>query len=195
MPPLKITTPSAGGVSLLSWLDLPSNVQPVENLADVIVPVMEQRAFQEKWFYLTNEANLTIGQFVVFEYHVPENESWRLDYLGILQDDTGSLDFRVRIVTTPGIDASQDIIQKEIESGFSTLLYPARNLQNNITTSIGQEFNGEELILLPGETLLISSSATAGAATQVNLRARYELRPLPIQGPELSPVIVDLTIT
>jgi len=196
VPPLVISTPDLGGISFLTWMQVPSNVQPVDRVGDTVFPVQEMRSFQERWFYLVENNNLAQGEQILLQWLCPQDESWRIDTLGITHNDTGSLDVRVSILAAKGQDGLGDIINKEIEPGFETLLYPARNLQNNVATSIAQEFNGPEgMIILPLETLQIISSATAGVpSVTFKMRGRYQLRPIPIEGPSLSDIEATVTI-
>jgi len=195
VPPLRITTPELGGPSFLNWSGIPSGVQPVINLADTIFPVQEQFRFQERWFYLFESVQVPQADRVLWQWAIPQGESWNIDMLAFVHTDSVAVDVRVRIVAAAGIDGISDIINKEFEPGFETLLYPSRSLQNNVATSIGQEFAGDELILLPQETLeIVTSTATQAGFTTMKMAGRYRLRPIPITAPILSPVIPVTTI-
>lgn len=192
MPPLKISTPAGGGISYLNWLDLPTNVQPVELVADTIFPVQEMRPFQEKWFYFGVTLG-AIGTNDAFEFSVtcPIDESWRIDNIIVSHNMLSNLEFFVRILS-PG-DLAQGnlsrVIHQSVDNGPEICIFPARTLQGNITANDRFGYLAE-MIILPSERFTITSSANADAgAITVLCRVRYQLRPVPIEGPIISPIV------
>jgi len=151
---------------------------------------MEQLTFQQKWFYLAENQLLTTGQRVLWTWTVPQDESWVIDILMFVNGDTVPADVRVRIVAANQADGVGDVINKEFQPGFETLLYPARNLQNNVATSIGMEFIPVDgFVLLPREKLEIVTSNTESVPNITHkLRGRYKLRPIPVLAAQLGPV-------
>ncbi len=196
MPNLKITTPNAGGISLLSWLDLPSNVQPVEEIAGIIVPVQEQLPFQSRWFYL--DAQLAaIGQNDAFQFDAlcPEDEAWRIDYILVFHDSAQNLDFEVRVVhpASTGVANLDRVIHLATDENTTQMLYPIRNLQGTVSRNELYDYT-EPLHILSEETLRIRTDVNPDVATiTVSVTVRYQQIPPPIGRPVLSDVLPDVT--
>ena len=195
MPPLQITTTDFGGVSYLTWLRTPSNVQPVDQLADFVQPTQDQYVFQKRWFYF--DAQLAgIGQNDAFQFVVqcPPNESWRIDYILVFHDQALNRDFSIFIDHFPALpSANLSLISRvPVTPNVTVGLYPTRF--GRVAPQTTDYEYAEPMFVLQGERLRIESAANPNpAAIQTAVTIRYEHIPVPVEGPRLSPILPSVT--
>lgn len=192
MPPLKITTPEFGGISYLSWLRTPSNLQPVELLAEFIQPVQEQFHFQERWFYFDGLLAIPQNDRLVWTVQCPEGESWLFDYILVKHDfDPGPRIFEIDLVNAgeAGPTGNGIIVREDIPKDFIMVLHPNTPQDFTNTDDFNMSLDGP-LILLPREQLIITSGINTEVANMtVEVSARFRERPVPTQAPRISDTV------
>lgn len=196
MPPLKINTFDAGGVAYLTWLRTPSNVQPVTFINDNIFPTQDMLAFQGRWFYLNGGIAVPQSDSFLFQAECPIDESWRIDYIIVEHTSDANLDFEIEIIPKGvfSISLERIIARMDVENGTEQCLYPTETEIGNVTRNDTFTYNGERLIILPGETFVIKSAGTPDVGgTTVELTVRYENVPVPIEQVQISATIPSVT--
>lgn len=192
MPPLKINTPQSGGISLLQWLNEPTNITPIAEVADLIVPVQEMGAHQGKWFYFNSQLNVAFEDFLQWRADCPEDEAWRIDRIVVSHAGATSLEFTIDIpqANVAGITGISTIFRDDVAPAVPILLYPVRRIQGDVTRVVTFEYIGQEMIVLPQEALRITTSQVNDAGGNViSITVRYEQVPPPVAIPRLSAIV------
>lgn len=192
MPPLKINTPQSGGIALLQWLNEPSNITPVVEVADLIVPVQEMGAMQGKWFYFNSVLSVPLNDFFSWRVDCPEDQSWRIDRIVVQHAGAASLEFTIDIpqANVAGVTGITTIFRDDVAAGTPMLLYPVSRLQGDVTRANTFEYIGQGLIVLPQEALRIVSSLIPDAGgNEISVTVRYEQVPPPVAIPRISAIV------
>jgi len=193
LPPLRITTPAGGGISYLTWLDLPTNFQPVRDITDTIFPVQEMLPFQRRWRYFVSSPTIAATKALVWRVTCPISESWRMDQVVVSHDHSTLLETRISLFAADGLDAIGQIFRRKIDEDHETLLYPVRANEATTTGSDQFENTASQLIILPRETFEINVESHSVGEVTFKIRIRYELIPVPADNPRLSAVAPVIT--
>lgn len=195
MPPLKINTPQTGGISLLQWLNEPSNTTPIVEVSDNIIPVQEMSSFQGKWFYINASLAVPQNDFFSFLAIVPDDECWRIDRMVVFHIGAADLQFEISNLqaNVGGIGGITVIHRDATPPNVVMTLYPSRKLKGDITSEERFEHIGQRLVALPQESILIRTGIIPDAGgNTINVTVRYEQIPPPIQIPRISAVVPDV---
>jgi len=179
-----VTTPQSplsGGFNLNDWLGQLTNLATLEDILRTLQPVQELREFQRRIRNVQLNTSPTIGQFTTFSKTVPENEAWRLLWVGYTQLDTGTDHVvQVRIIPRIPVDSPIPIFRGGVAAALDACLYPSHR---GFGSSSGVFFadSGPPFELFPGDQLnVFDETAVVGAASTATLRLRYELIPIPV---------------
>lgn len=160
-----------------------NNLNQVEDVLNVLVPVQDQKQFQRRIKTRKIVVDLTVGQKVSFLAIVPRDppEAWRLLWVGVLQGDGGDINYILRLTDQKGDANPITISRRVVPPNVDVPLYPAKAI-NAGTNVFFDTVTGPPWEAFPGDKIeLVSQDGIANANAKSTLIIRYELFPPPVR--------------
>jgi len=171
--------PRLGSVNWANWTDQASQLALIAAQARMLFPVQEMLPFQRQIRQQDLANSPAVGQSVVFQAEVPDDEAWRMIDLTVEHDDSTTHIFRWTYIPRFSGAGIRMIARKSVNMNTETPLY--RSFSDETSASRFAPRGPNAVEFYSGDRIEIFDLTGATDADVITrMRIRYELIPLPL---------------
>lgn len=173
----ELRNPESGTFSFNDFISQGDNEATIRNLLRIMIPTVDMREFQRKYVFSSGKQTLQIGETLVLDWTVPDNEWWRPRTLLFTNKDNIARDLIVRFTIDPSGDNIYQACKVTVAAGSSQVIY-GQDIDGGVNIP-GEYVSVLPNIMRPADVMTAAMTGTVAILSEQSWTMIYELVPQP----------------